>query len=119
MEEKNNKDRNELYAKAVKAGKRTYFFDVKENKSGNLYISITESKKKIGSNGGFTYEKHKIFLYKEDFIKFSESLQEVVEFVKENNPTPVEERTYIKNEEGNNPVSASSEFYSDIDFDSL
>lgn len=119
MEGKNNKDRNELYSKAVKAGKRTYFFDVKENKSGNLYISITESKKKLDNNGGFTYEKHKVFLYKEDFVKFSESLLEVVDFVKENNPTPVEERTYVRNEEGANSVASSSEFYSDVDFDSL
>lgn len=78
-----NKDRNdELYSKAVKAGKRTYFFDVKSTKGKDLYLTITESKK-VHENGKETYQKHKIFLYKEDFEKFREGFEEVVSKIEE------------------------------------
>lgn len=76
------RDRDEVFSKAVKAGKRTYFFDVKETKSGDKYITITESKRKFGNEEGtFVYEKHKIFLYKEDNKKFLEALSGVISFV--------------------------------------
>lgn len=76
------RDRDEVFSKAVKAGKRTYFFDVKETKSGDKYITITESKRKFGNEEGtFTYEKHKIFLYKEDNKKFLDALSGVISFV--------------------------------------
>lgn len=98
MEEKNNRGKSEIHSKAVRAGKRTYFFDVKSTKDGNLYLTITESKRKLRHDGnGFYYEKHKVFLYKEDFIKFSDGLSEMVEYIRENNPTPVEEQTYTPN----------------------
>ena len=81
----NNKDqenyRNEIYSKSVRAGKRTYFFDVKSTRSGDHYLTITESKKKFDQDGNFHFEKHKIFLYKEDFDKFKDGLYEVVEKV--------------------------------------
>lgn len=70
MEDRNNnKGKSEIYSKAVRAGKRTYFFDVKATRDENLYITVTESKKRFRNDGGFFYEKHKLFLYKEDFIK--------------------------------------------------
>ena len=72
----------DIFSKAVRAGKRTYFFDVKATKSDDYYLTVTESKKRIGKDGRFYYDKHKIFLYKEDFDKFAEGLQEVVEFIK-------------------------------------
>ena len=75
-------DREEIYSKAVKAGKRTYFFDVKATRNNDYYLTITESKKKFDKDGNSTYEKHKIFLYKEDFEKFSEGLEEAVAVVK-------------------------------------
>ena len=62
--------RDEIFSKAVRAGKRTYFFDVKTTKGNDLYLTITESKKKTNHDGKSHYEKHKIFLYKEDFEKF-------------------------------------------------
>mgnify|MGYP002341730646 CR=1 FL=1 len=65
-----NEDREEVYSKAVKAGKRTYFFDVKATRNNDYYLTITESKKKFDKDGVSSYEKHKIFLYKEDFEKF-------------------------------------------------
>ncbi|MFZ9943649.1 MAG: DUF3276 family protein, partial [Bacteroidia bacterium] len=63
----NNDQRSDLFAKAVRAGKRTYFFDVKSTRSNDYYLTITESKKRF-KDDGFAYEKHKIFLYKEDFL---------------------------------------------------
>lgn len=81
----NNKEhenyRNEIFSKSVRAGKRTYFFDVKSTRSGDHYLTITESKKKFDQDGNFHFEKHKIFLYKEDFDKFKDGLSEVIEKV--------------------------------------
>lgn len=71
----------EIHSQRVKAGKRTYFFDVKSTRSNDYYITITESKKKYKDDGVF-YEKHKLFLYKEDFNKFLEALQGSVDHVK-------------------------------------
>ncbi len=84
---------DDVYSKPVKAGKRTYFFDVKATKGNDYYLTITESKRKLDRDGSFIYDKHKIFLYKEDFEKFVEGLEEVINYVKENAPqteTPAE-----------------------------
>lgn len=78
MEER---DREEIFSKRVRAGKRTYFFDVKSTRSSDYYITITESRR-YQKDDGFTYEKHKMFLYKEDFDKFLEALKESVDHVK-------------------------------------
>jgi len=72
----------EIYSKRVKAGKRTYFFDVKATRSNDYYLTITESKRKPKEDG-FFFEKHKIFLYKEDFMKFIAALGETVDHIKE------------------------------------
>lgn len=82
MEEQKN-GRDEIYSSKVKAGKRTYFFDVKSTRSNDYYVTITESKKRYNKDDeGFVYEKHKIFLYKEDFHKFVEALNNTVNHVK-------------------------------------
>ncbi len=81
MEENKGNGRDEIYSTKVKAGKRTYFFDVKATRSNDYYLTITESKKRFKEDG-FTYEKHKIFLYKEDFNKFMEALNSTVNHVK-------------------------------------
>ena len=73
-------DKEEVFTKVVRAGKRTYFFDVKSTRHEDLYLTITESKKRQGKEGKMFYEKHKIFLYKEDFEKFTEGLREAVTF---------------------------------------
>lgn len=78
MEER---DREEIYSKRVKAGKRTYFFDVKSTRGKDYYLTITESRR-YPQGDGFAYEKHKMFLYKEDFNKFVEALNEAVDYVK-------------------------------------
>ena len=83
MEENKNISRDEIFSEKVKAGKRTYFFDVKSTRSNDYYLTITESKKRYNKDDeGFTYEKHKIFLYKEDFNKFVEALNNTVNHVK-------------------------------------
>ncbi|MBX0331982.1 PUR family DNA/RNA-binding protein [Pontibacter sp. HSC-14F20] len=79
MEE--NNDKAEIYSQRVRAGKRTYFFDVKSTRSNDFYVTITESKRKF-KDDEFSYEKHKIFLYKEDFVKFMEALQGTIDHVK-------------------------------------
>lgn len=74
-----HQDRVDVYSKRVRAGKRTYFFDVKQTRANDYFITITESKKKFQEEG---YIKHKIFLYKEDFNKFTSALNETVDYVK-------------------------------------
>ena len=77
-----NHNRDELYSKAVRAGKRTYFFDVKATKSGDQYVTITESKRRFENDQGkFVYEKHKLFLFKEDFEKFLDGYNHAVGFI--------------------------------------
>jgi hypothetical protein len=79
-QERNTED---VYSKPVRAGKRTYFFDVKATKGNNdYYLTITESKRRQERDGSFTYDKHKIFLYKEDFEKFAEGLEEAVTYIR-------------------------------------
>jgi len=79
-----NSDQNEIYSKVVRAGKRTYFFDIKATKGNDLYITLTESKKTFAEEGGDgNYQKHKIFLYKEDFEKFKEGLDDVLNKIEE------------------------------------
>lgn len=75
-------DKEEIFSKAVRAGKRTYFFDVKATRKNDYYLTVTESKKRFEEDGRFHFEKHKIFLYKEDFEKFAEGLQQAIEFIK-------------------------------------
>ena len=81
-EEIEKNEKGDLFSKSVRAGKRTYFFDVKSTRGNDYYLTITESKKRFGEDGKFFYEKHKIFLYKEDFNRFMTGLTEVVNHVK-------------------------------------
>ncbi len=82
MESYNNREREELFSKVVKAGKRTYFFDVKETRGGDKFITITESRKNFDEQTGrFYYDKSKMFLYPEDFEKFANGLNVVLKFV--------------------------------------
>lgn len=104
-----NDKNNEVYSKVVRAGKRTYFFDVKSTKGNDLYITMTESKKSF-VDGRETYQKHKIFLYKEDFEKFREGLVEVIDKIDELNSSgeynSEDENDSIKN-------------YTEVSFDDL
>tara|TARA_B100000575_G_C22936273_1_gene542231 strand:+ start:321 stop:629 length:309 start_codon:yes stop_codon:yes gene_type:complete len=71
----------EIYSKVLRAGRRTYFFDVRETKASDYYLTITESKKYSNDDGTFFYKKHKIYLYKEDFSEFKNMLSEVMDFI--------------------------------------
>jgi hypothetical protein len=82
VEGNKDNDRKEIFSERVRAGKRTYFFDVKATRANDYYLTITESKRRY-KDDGYTYEKHKIFLYKEDFNKFLKALNTTVDHVKE------------------------------------
>lgn len=85
MDDRYSKDPEEIYSYRMKAGKRTYFFDVKATRGQDYYLTITESKRRPGSDpdGPASYEKHKIFLYKEDFNKFIDALHDAVDYVRD------------------------------------
>ena len=108
-ENQDNDRRDEVFSKSVRAGKRTYFFDVKSTKGDDYYLTVTESKRRFnGDNGKFFYEKHKLFLYKEDFCKFTEGLQEAIDKIKE-----------LKLAQGEEIVEKLASDYTDLDFDDL
>ncbi|WP_299385148.1 PUR family DNA/RNA-binding protein [uncultured Lacinutrix sp.] len=128
-------EKEEIYSKVLRAGRRTYFFDVRATKAGDYYLTITESKKFTNDDGSFHYKKHKIYLYKEDFREFNSILQEMTDYViaekgdevisdrhqkdfkKEyDTPAPIEATTTTEAEsEG---TSAESRF-TDVDFDDI
>ncbi|AGD98102.1 hypothetical protein BLBBOR_203 [Blattabacterium sp. (Blatta orientalis) str. Tarazona] len=82
MDEKENiKERNEICSRTLKTGSRTYFFDARETRAGDYYLTITESKKNFSETGEVTYKKHKIYLYKEDFSKFQSILDDMIRFI--------------------------------------
>lgn len=110
-------DKEEVFTKVVRAGKRTYFFDVKSTRHEDLYLTITESKKRQGKEGKMFYEKHKIFLYKEDFEKFTEGLREAVTFAGNGESYHTAEPGTADIEEAVAEVAA--EGFSDVDFEDL
>ncbi|MCU0376634.1 MAG: PUR family DNA/RNA-binding protein [Bacteroidales bacterium] len=110
-------DKEEVFTKVVRAGKRTYFFDVKSTRHEDLYLTITESKKRQGKEGKMFYEKHKIFLYKEDFEKFTEGLREAVTFAGNGEGYRLTEPAVAEAEEAVTEVAADG--FSDVDFDDL
>lgn len=119
MEGFDNREKEEVFSKVVRAGKRTYFFDVKATRKNDHYLTITESKKKFNDNGDFHYEKHKIFLYKEDFDKFTDGLEEVVAFIKATmaqNPT---ENTQKDIEEPAEVGAAMVSEFTNVEFEDL
>lgn len=106
---KNGDNRDEVFSKAVRAGKRTYFFDVKATRAEDYYLTITESKRRFNNETQkFFFEKHKLFLYKEDFGKFTEGLEEAIAKIKE-----------LKAEQGEEVVEKVASEYTDVDFDDL
>lgn len=119
MREGKDNYRDEIFSLPVRAGKRTYFFDVKATRANDLYLTVTESKKKFNEDGGFYFEKHKVFLYKEDFEKFSEGLNEAVAKIKELKASGEYE---IKEGEGYERRSYNNDgdgYSSDVNFENL
>lgn len=76
----------QILSKVVKAGRRTYFFDVRATRGDDYFLTVTESRKKTASDGSCTFDRHKIFLYKEDFAKFCDCLEEVIGFIRRSKP---------------------------------
>lgn len=117
MEGRDNREQEEIYSKILRAGRRTYFFDVRATRADDYYLTITESKKHTNEDGSFYYKKHKIYLYKEDFVGFNEMLKEATEFIFNEKGTEV-----ISNEEGGEPVESekvATEKFTDVDFDDI
>ena len=116
MEEKEqNMNNEERFAKAVRAGKRTYFFDVKTTRSGENFLTLTESKKRFDQKTGkFYYEKHKIFLYREDFEKFDNALKQAFEYI-ETGEFP---QAYIEDKEETEKRKREREF-TNVNFEDL
>ena len=81
MEEKKYNAADDIYSKILRAGRRTYFFDVRSTKAGDYYLTISESKKFTNEDGSFYFKKHKIYLYKEDFQGFSDLLNEMTKYI--------------------------------------
>lgn len=90
-------ENEEIYSKVLRAGRRTYFFDVRETKASDYYLTITESKKFTNDDGTFFYKKHKIYLYKEDFPEFKNILSEMIEFIIKNRGEEVISEKHQKN----------------------
>ena len=106
---------DDVYSKPVRAGKRTYFFDVKATKGNDYYLTITESKRRVERDGRYVYDKHKIFLYKEDFDKFADGLQEVVNYIRER--LPAEENTAPAEQPESSDQAPGA--FSDVNFEEL
>ena len=126
-------EKEEIYSKVLRAGRRTYFFDVRATKAGDYYLTITESKKFTNDDGSFHYKKHKIYLYKEDFNEFNDILKEMTDYVvaekgdevisdrhqkdfKKEYDTPVSTDTKA---ESTHDVSPAESRFTDVDFDDI
>ena len=117
--EKKRNDRDDIFSKAVRAGKRTYFFDVKATRKNDYYLTITESKKRFEEDGRFRFEKHKLFLYKEDFEKFADGLKEVVDFIQSEKGVYEEETRQKEKEPEETEEALSTAEYTNVDFEDL
>jgi hypothetical protein len=125
-------DKEEIYSKVLRAGRRTYFFDVRATKADDYYLTITESKKFTNDDGSFHYKKHKIYLYKEDFAEFNEILREMTDYIVDEKGDEVISERHQKdfkkddfdevNETASNAVeetSKSTESFTDINFEDI
>ena len=129
MENQNEYSAEEIFSKALRAGRRTYFFDVRETKAGDYYLTITESKKFTNEDGTFYYKKHKIYLYKEDFDEFNNSLKETCEFIIDKKGTEVisekhdkdfdskKEKEKVKEESSESDDTDEEKDFADVDFE--
>jgi hypothetical protein len=125
MESRFNGDHEEIFSKVLRAGRRTYFFDVRATKAGDYYLTLTESKKFSNEDGSFHYKKHKIYLYKEDFTAFSEILNEMMQFVLDSKGEEVISERHQKDfkkeedEDSSEDINNSSSSFTDLDFEEL
>ena len=122
-ETQNTRDNEEIFSKVLRAGRRTYFFDVRSTKADDYYITLTESKKYTNEDGSFRYKKHKIFLYKEDFEGFKEALEETTNYVLENRGLEVISESHQSNfsteTELEEVVTSNVEDFTNVEFEDL
>lgn len=113
-------DKEEIFSKVLRAGRRTYFFDVRSTKAGDYYLTITESKKFTNDDGSFHYKKHKIYLYKEDFSEFKAIISEMTDYVVQSKGEEViserHQKDFKKHEEAE---LGGTESFTDVDFDDI
>lgn len=113
----------EINSKVLRAGRRTYFFDVRETKASDYYLTITESKKFTNEDGSYYYKKHKIYLYKEDFKEFKNILGEMMDFIiQERGDEVISERhqkDYTGEEKNNFATTQVHEKFTDLDFEDI
>tara|TARA_R110002051_G_scaffold56554_4_gene105272 strand:- start:5046 stop:5429 length:384 start_codon:yes stop_codon:yes gene_type:complete len=127
MSERDLSDQEEIHSKVLRAGRRTYFFDVRSTKAGDYYLTITESKKFTHDDGSFHYKKHKIYLYKEDFDAFKENVEEMMDFIiNEKGSEVISERHQkdFKKEEAETEIeeetkTASTSSFTDVSFEDI
>ncbi|GAA4281577.1 PUR family DNA/RNA-binding protein [Gaetbulibacter aestuarii] len=121
-------EKEEIFSKVLRAGRRTYFFDVRATKADDYYLTITESKKFTNDDGSFHYKKHKIYIYKEDFAEFKEILAEMTDFIINEKGQEVISERHQKNfkketedapEVAEADVNKSAESFTDIDFEDI
>lgn len=121
MNDFERQEKDEIFSKVLRAGRRTYFFDVRATKADDFYVTITESKKFTEEDGSFHFKKHKIYLYKEDFVAFKEILNEMTDYVLEHKGEEViserHQKDYKREYESEDSPSKSS--YLDVDFDDI
>jgi hypothetical protein len=118
-EKDDRSEKDEIFTKIVRAGKRTYFFDVKTTRNEDYYLTITESKKRLGKEGKVFYEKHKVFLYKEDFDKFTEGLKESIRFIDDEKVFVKQEKQVVETEIKAEQPELLTEEFTNVDFDDL
>ena len=133
MNGKDLSEKEEIFSKVLRAGRRTYFFDVRATKADDYYLTITESKKHEDNNGNSYYKKHKVYLYKEDFENFSNILGEVTDFILKSKGTEVISETNNPNfkkfgaeevqaeeqKQPQEPVSETAKDFTNVDFDDI
>jgi hypothetical protein len=132
MNGKDLSEKEDIFSKVLRAGRRTYFFDVRATKADDYYLTITESKKHEDSNGNSYYKKHKVYLYKEDFENFSSILGEVTEFILKSKGAEVisethnpnfkkfeEETDFEENKTTEKPDAETAKDYTNINFDDI
>lgn len=128
MSDKDFVEKDEIFSKVLRAGRRTYFFDVRGTKAGDYYLTITESKKFTHDDGSYHYKKHKIYLYKEDFAAFQENLTEMIDYIiDEKGEEVISERhqkdfkkdSFSEDQDEDQEVSIATEKFTDISFDDI
>lgn len=123
MSDKEIMDQEEIYSKVLRAGRRTYFFDVRSTKAGDYYLTITESKKFTHDDGSFHYKKHKIYLYKEDFTAFKEIMEEMMDYIIDEKGLEViserHKKDYKKEDHNVENNGTASGNFTDVDFDDI